>query len=49
MEYCSSDTISMVGSVNIFGVLKSCKLVYNQPAMGTDNKDNEKPFNDSVF
>ena len=44
VKYCSSEDVSMVGSVNILGMPDSCKLAYNQPLMGTENKDNEKPL-----
>ena len=44
VKYCSSEDASMVGSVNISGMPDSCKLAYNQPLMGTENKDDEKPL-----
>ena len=40
VKYCSSEDVSMVGSVNILGMPDSCKLAYNQPLMGTENRDN---------
>ena len=44
VKYCASENGSMVGSVNMLGMPDSCKLAHNQPLMGTENKDNEKPL-----